>query len=204
MARKKLKRFAELPTFPNVILSSAEITGKRTLELGCGKGEYTLGLARMHPERNFVGIDYQSERLWVGAKRALEEKLPNAAFLRIRIEDIEQHFAPGEVEEIWITFPDPYPRPKQAKHRLTAPAFLEYYQKILLPGGIIHLKTDDEGLFQYTKETIGAAGAKVQMEIADLWAQKNLDSVLQIQTTYEKRHVAAGRKIYYLRFLFDK
>ena len=213
----------ELPTFSNVILPNTEMKGAWadyfkndhpiTLELGCGKGEYTLALARLYPERNFIGIDYQSERLWVGAKAALAEQLPNVAWLRIRTEAIDNHFASGEVGEIWITFPDPYPRKKQAKHRLTSPAFLAVYKQILVPAGMVHVKTDDEQLFRYTRETVQASGGKVEEEIVDVHGQRApsrrsvgtpRSHIGAIQTTFEKRHIAAGKKILYLSFSFDK
>src|SRR5688500_13990868 len=151
MGQKKLARFEELGSFKNVLQFPKDMAGKWkdffgnnnpiTLELACGKGEYTLGLAQLYPERNFIGIDLKGNRIWVGARKALNEELTNVAFLRTQIDHINSYFSAGEVSGIWITFPDPQLRVSKAKKRLTHPKFLRLYQQFLAPGGLIHLKT---------------------------------------------------------------
>src|SRR5688572_2280832 len=148
MGQKKLLRFEELKSFSNVLQSPRDMPGKWkdffgndrlvTLELACGKGEYTLGLAELYPGRNFIGIDLKGNRIWVGARKAIKQQLTNVAFLRIQIDHISNYFSTGEVAEIWITFPDPQLRSSKAKKRLTHPKFLRLYQHILIPGGVIH------------------------------------------------------------------
>ncbi|MCS6916429.1 MAG: tRNA (guanosine(46)-N7)-methyltransferase TrmB [Chitinophagales bacterium] len=212
MGKKKLKRIAELLTFPNVYQFRADLKGKWasevfhnshpvTLELACGKGEYTLGLARRFPDRNFVGIDIKGPRIWRGAKTALEENLTNACFLRAYIDNLADYFATGEVQEIWIVFPDPYPNKPKAKKRLTSPGFLEQYRKILQPEGVLHLKTDDELLYEYSLESIAALGGTVLQAVTDIYATIGPgDVVTAIRTFYELQHLKAGKKIRYIRF----
>jgi len=165
LGKNKLKHLDELQTFSNVFQLQRDLKGKWnefvfqnsnpiTLELACGKGEYTLALARKFPQRNFIGIDIKGARIWRGARTALEEKIPNVAFLRTYIDHLEEYFSPGEVEEIWITFPDPYHEKSKARKRLTSEKFLPRYKTILKPGGFIHLKTDDMQLYQFTLEKI--------------------------------------------------
>ena len=170
--RIKLVRFAKLPDFDFVFDEkrdfSADMITKRSgdmpilLELGCGKGDYTLGLSALFPEKFFVGMDVKGERIWVGASKTQEQKRNNIAFVRGRIERILESIPENFVDEIWITFPDTFPRLKQAKHRLTSPIFLDLYKKILVPGGRIHLKTDDQALFEYTLEAVQAHGGRIQ------------------------------------------
>jgi tRNA (guanine-N7-)-methyltransferase len=168
MGKDKLRKFAEVATFKNVVqLDAGKIfkgkwssdffgNGKPLiLELACGKGEYTVNLAKMFPDYNFLGIDFKGNRIWRGAKTALEEGIDNVGFLRIQIETILEHFAENEVAEIWITFPDPQPQDSREKKRLTNPKFLEKYRSILQDSGIMHLKTDNDGFFAYTMEQIG-------------------------------------------------
>ncbi len=211
MAKKKLKRFAEMATFPNVIQMSTHLRGRWhrdyfhndnpiTVELACGRGEYTVGLARLYPQRNFIGIDLKGARLWRGAKTAIEENLANAAFVRLPIEQLAQCFGPGEVTEIWITFPDPFLREGKAKKRLTSPRFVNIYGQIIIPGGTIHLKTDEPNLFAFTQEVITEMGLKLTEKIDDLYANPVGNEILAIQTSYEKRHLADGRTIRYLSF----
>ena len=212
MARKKLRRFAELETLSNVFRRERAVPcgawarqyfGNEhplVLELGCGKGEYSIELARLQPERNIVGIDRKGERIWVGAKLAIEKQLPNVAFLQINVEELTQHFEPGQVEEIWIPFPDPLPKRKQAKHRLTSPQKLDLYRVILRDHGIIHLKTDDRGLFEYTLTVLRRKGVPILDARCDLYAGPGLPSVPDVRTTYERRHLAAGRLIKSVRF----
>src|SRR5574341_2560269 len=169
MTVKKLQRFAELSTFSNTFQNPAGMKGNWNklyfkndhpiiLELACGKGEYTLELAKRFSGRNFIGVDLKGARLWRGAKTALEQNLTNVAFLRIPIEKITEYFAQNDVEEIWITFPDPFPRKGKAKKRLTSPRFLNLYRQILRPWGLVHLKTDDLNLFEYTREILKGEG----------------------------------------------
>ena len=181
--RNKLLKFAQIAEFPNVYENfsvsepkllgtgseEVDLRGKWgavhfannnpiTLELACGRGEYTLGLSQAFPDRNFIGVDIKGARIWKGAKQALEQDLTNACFLRTRIEAIDHFFAPSEIDEIWITFPDPFPREGQKNRRLVAPVFLDLYRKILRPGGTVHLKTDNTGLFMYALEVIAETG----------------------------------------------
>jgi len=164
MAHKKLIRFAELKTFSNVLENPTGMPGKWAeffsnnnpiiLELACGKGEYAVGLGELHADKNFIGIDLKGNRIWVGAKKALQQGLKNVAFLRTQIDKINEHFAKEEVSEIWITFPDPQLRLSKAKKRLTHPKFLRMYQQLLKRGGLIHLKTYSPDLYSFTKKVI--------------------------------------------------
>lgn len=211
MGQKKLQRFAEIETFPNVLIYPEGMPGKwkdhfgnnqpLTLELACGKGDYTLGLARLFPERNFMGVDLKGNRIWKGAKIALEEQLSNVAFLRTQIDKIEDYFLPGEVEEIWITFPDPFLRKSRARHRLTHPRFLAHYQKIIQPGGTINLKTDSPELYHFTQMVIAATGCTLLVDIPNVYAQEEVSPLLRIQTFYEGMHLADGRIIRFLKFV---
>jgi tRNA (guanine-N7-)-methyltransferase len=211
MSKKKLIRFAEMATFPNVFQYQVDIRGKWhsdyfnndhpiVLELGCGRGEYTVGLAQRFPNRNVIGIDLKGARLWRGAKDSLALNLKNVAFLRIAIETITDWFAEGEVSEIWITFPDPYLREGKARKRLTSPRFLDLYQAVLATGGLIHLKTDEPNLFRYTQEIVSARPGIIHQLIDDLYQAPITDELLTIQTTYERKHLEIHRTIRYLRF----
>ncbi len=215
MGKDKLRRFAEIATFYNVVELEAgqpfkgDWSAKQfkndqplILELACGKGEYTVNLARLFPEKNFIGIDYKGNRIWRGAKTALEEGISNVAFLRIQIENILDYFGEGEVGEIWITFPDPQPQISREKKRLTSPRFLEKYKQILKPGGLIHLKTDNDGLHAYTVEKIEELGLKLFARTEDLYASDLVDEVLSIKTYYEKKYLAHEKNINYLKFSF--
>ena len=168
------------------------------LELGCGKGEYTIALARRFPEKNFIGVDIKGARLWRGAKTATEQQLQNVAFIRTRIDFIESFFAPREVDEIWITFPDP--QPKAARKRLTSPLFLTRYRKFLTPGGHIHLKTDSRLLHDYTKALAAHNHLKVWASSADIYGTGFADDVLSIKTHYEQLFLKKGLPITYLEF----
>lgn len=170
------------------------------LELACGRGEYTIELSRMHPGKNFIGVDIKGNRMYIGAKKALEENLSNAAFLRTQIEKLPDYFQQGEVEEIWITFPDPQLRGSKAKKRLTHPRFLRLYQQILKPSGSIHLKTDSPDLFQFTKTVIKLYGLTKLKEIADVYAEAPAPVELKIKTHYESMDIAQTNKIHYLEF----
>lgn len=171
-----------------------------TLELACGKGEYTLAMARMFPERNFIGIDIKGNRIWKGARTALDEKLKNVAFLRIAIDHIAAYFSPEEVSEIWITFPDPFLRKSKAKKRLTHSRFLHAYHSILKKHGHIHLKTDSAELYEFTKEMIKENHCSLHKDIPDIYGNGKPDPLLRIKTFYEKMHLSEGRIIRYLNF----
>lgn len=221
MGKGKLAKFAELETFPNVfqypysVIDDVEfpmkgLWGERyfhnahpiVLELGCGKGEYTVELARMFPDVNFIGVDIKGARLWTGAKLALEEKLANVAFLRTHIELIDRFFAPGEVEEIWLTFSDP--QMKNPKKRLTSTYFMERYRRFLVDGGLIHLKTDSNFLFTYTSYMIGTNHLPVLFSTSDLYHASGLDEatlrILSIRTYYESMWMERGIPIKYVKF----
>ena len=172
-----------------------------TLELACGKGDYAIGLAQRFPERNFLGVDIKGARIWRGAKTALELGLKNVAFLRTRIEQIALFFEPGEVDEIWITFPDPFLRNSKSNRRLTSPMFLKEYRKILKPGGHVHLKTDDPTLFEFTLEVLAEEkDVHIEYQDHDIYAKPLPMPELEIKTFYEKQHLAIGRTIKYVRF----
>jgi tRNA (guanine-N7-)-methyltransferase len=210
MGQKKLQRFAELKTFPNVLQYPEGMAGTWkdffhnnntiTLELACGKGEYAVGLGRLFPDRNFIGVDLKGNRIWVGAKKALAENLSNVGFLRTQIDQIAGYFAPGEVQEIWLTFPDPQLRTSRAKKRLTHPKFLRLYQQIVAPGGYIHLKTDSPSLYRFTKWVIDLYQLPLLQDIDDVYAQEKVSEALQIKTHYEGLDIAASNKIHYLQF----
>lgn len=170
------------------------------LELACGKGEYTVNLATLFPEKNFIGIDYKGNRIWRGAKTALEEGVANVGFLRIQIETILDYFGEGEVDEIWITFPDPQPQISREKKRLTSPRFLDKYKQILKPGGFINLKTDNDGLHAYTVEKIEELGLNLHIRTEDLYNSEYADEVLSIKTYYEKKYLKDNKNINYLKF----
>ncbi len=207
MGQKKLIRFEAIKSFPNV-LQYPEGMAERwaelfkndhplTLELACGKGEYTVGLARMYPERNFIGVDVKGNRLYIGAKRCLGENLLNAAFLRTQIDQIATYFRPGAVEEIWLTFPDPQLRKSRATRRLTHPKFIRSYQRILRPGGLIHLKTDSPVLYRFTKWVADMYGLSVLEDSEDIYASPVREE-LTIRTHYESLDIAQSQRVHYL------
>ena len=210
MGQKKLKRFAEVRTFPNFLEYPTGMAGRWNsffknlnpivLELACGKGEYTTGLARMYPQKNFIGVDLKSNRIWVGAKLALEENLGNVAFIRTQIDKLTNYFVYNEVAEIWITFPDPQLRGSKSKKRLTHPRFLRLYQQVLSPAGKIHLKTDSPDLYEFTKKVINLFDLQVINDLQDVYAENNLDEVLKIKTHYEKLDIARSNRVHYLQF----
>ena len=215
MGKDKLRRFAEIDTFSNVFQLDAGKPFKGVwageffknnrpvvLELACGKGEYTVNLAQLFPDKNFIGIDYKGNRIWRGAKTALEENVPNVAFLRIQIENIVDYFAPGEVDEIWITFPDPQPQLSREKKRLTSPRFLEKYKQFLKPGGFINLKTDNDDFYAYTAEKIAELNLGLHIKTDDLYHSPYADEVLSIKTYYEKKYLKDNKNINYLKFSF--
>lgn len=210
MAQKKLKRFAEIKEFANVLEYPAGMKGKWKdffknnnpviLELACGRGEYTVGLASMFPDRNFIGIDVKGNRMYIGAKKCLNEKISNAAFLRTQIEKLADYFDAGEAEEIWITFPDPQLRISRAKKRLTHPRFLRLYQQVLKPGNSIHLKTDSPVLYAFTRSVAELYGLCIVEDSDNVYAEPDVRDELKIKTHYEKLDIAQSRKIHYLKF----
>lgn len=168
------------------------------LELGCGKGEYTVGLAKKYPEKNFIGIDVKGARLWRGCKSVSEENLGNVAFIRSLVDHIEFFFGPGEASEIWITFPDP--QPGKERKRLTSSGFLGKYQRILKPGGTVHLKTDDREYYDYTLQMISQLDHTMEFCSDDLYHSGNDEDVIKVQTYYENKWLDMGKNICYLRF----
>lgn len=223
MGKHKLARWAELGTFKNVIQPGKEtglgknhpIRGKWNseiflnnhpviLELGCGKGEYTIGLSEKFPENNYIGIDIKGARMWRGAKTAHERKVQNAAFLRTRIEFINSFFAEDEVDEIWITFPDPHAGKQNSNKRLTCPWFLNNYRDFLKNNGIIHLKTDNSDLYNYTKCLAERNNLQIIFATNDLYSDKAGDDILSIRTHYENLFLKEKMKINYLSFRIEK
>lgn len=221
LGKDKLRRFAELEHLERVFQPKGLFLDKEhelkgnwnrmvfhndhpiVLELGCGRGEYTIGLCRKFPENNFVGIDIKGARIWRGAKTSNEEKLLNAAFLRTQIEQIEAFFAPGEVIEIWITFPDPQPQKTRQNRRLTSPRFLAMYRKLLKPGGIVHLKTDNVFFYEYTLLRIAEDRVKIHRQSTNVHGEFPDDELMAIQTTYETKFRAEGIDICYVSFSFQ-
>src|ERR1700722_10169465 len=220
MGQKKLIRFEAIKSFSNVLQYPEGMAGQwaaffkndhpLTLELACGKGEYTVGLAKMYLKRNFLGIDMKGNRIYIGAKKCLEEKISNAAFLRSHIDKLTSYFVKGEVEEIWLTFPDPQLRKSRATRRLTHPKFIRLYQQILKPGGSIHLKTDSPILYQFTKWVIELYGLTIVEDLPDIHAVIGGEAVnessgmigkeLGIRTHYESLDIAQSRRIHYICF----
>ncbi|OKL41393.1 tRNA (guanosine(46)-N7)-methyltransferase TrmB [Pontibacter flavimaris] len=215
MGRSKLAKFAAIAERENVIEPGNELYGQLVdkwrelhfendnpivLEVGCGRGEYTVGMARLFPEKNFIGSDIKGARLWKGSTLAEEEELENVTFLRTFIENITENFAENEVDEIWITFPDPRPRDRDIKRRLTSPRFLDLYEHIVKPGGIIHLKTDNGPLYDYTLEVLQERQVKSLIHTSDLYNSDLQEHTMGIHTTYEKRYLAEGVKIKYLQY----
>lgn len=227
MGQRKLKKFAEVATFPNVFQPQLQETKEEargsnfalkgnwnrdffknnnpiTLELGCGRGEYSLALAQMFPLRNFIGMDIKGARIWKGAKKALELKLENVAFVRNCIDFIESYFAPGEVSEIWIPFPDPFPQ--KENRRLISSVFIERYRKIAAPHTVIHLKTDNEELYKFALEEVKKNNLTLLLSSDDVYGTVAIPTiasnktVIGIQTYYEKQFLAMGKKIFYLQF----
>ncbi len=220
MGRKKNKRYSEVLELPNFIkVSVAQRSPLRidkiweptcfareqeiTLELGCGRGEYTLNLARRFPHRNFIGIDFKSDRICVGAQKAMDEKLDNVLFMKIQIEHIQAFFPENTISEAWIPFPDPHLGNENGKKRLTSERFLNIYRALLKPEGSIHLKTDDPTMYAFSRESVLANSARLLRDTDDLYDSPYDDHELRvIQTTYEKRYLAESKTIKYLNFAF--
>lgn len=219
-SKNKLRRFRENETFPNVFQPNRDTLVNEVfslkgnwnsdffknenplvLELGCGKGEYSIALAKRYPNKNFIGIDIKGARFWRGAKTAVEEHIPNVAFLRTQIELIEFAFAPNEVDEIWITFPDPQIKYKRTKHRMTNSEFLKRYKKILKPEGVVNLKTDSEFMHGYTLGLLHGEGHEVIYANHNIYKQEGSpDEVTSIQTYYESQYLQINKPITYIRF----
>lgn len=223
MGKDKLARWAEMKSFNNVIeppvweVLSKDHTVKGNwnklifknenpviLELGCGKGEYTVGLATRFPENNYIGVDIKGARMWRGSKTAHENNILNASFLRTRIEFIKSFFVSDEVNEIWITFPDPHPKKRDAGKRLTSPSFLNSYRQILKDRGIIHLKTDNKDLWNYTRKIVKNNDLEIVISTDDLYSGEISNDILAIRTHYEKIFLKQGIKICYLAFRLEK
>lgn len=218
MSRVKLQRFIDNASRSNIVEPGKpeyEQLGGRwrtdffaapnslTLEVGCGKGEYTVGLAQRHPGRNFLGLDIKGERIWRGSTRAAEMGLTNVGFVRMQAEALASQFGPGELDEIWITFPDPRPRDRDIKRRLTSPRFLGLYAQLLIPGGLLHLKTDNEVLFEYTLEILAArSGTTVEYFTRNLYSETASEFIeaRAIQTNFEGKYRAIGVPIKYVQF----
>lgn len=221
MGKKKLQQYKDINNYENLIQYSFEEIQKGiqykgnwkkeyfknnkpiTLELGCGKGEYTIGLARKYPEKNFIGIDIKGARLWRGATTALEEKLKNILFIRSPIEFLEYYFDVGEIDEIWITFPDPHPKTPRIRRRLTFPRFLKMYKTILVKNGIVHLKTDNQLLFDYTFNLLKELNLEIISHTRDLYHSGFDDDILLIKTFYEEKYLKDNISIKYLKFRID-
>ena len=224
MGKDKLKKWAENANFNHVFepdLQAAvkgvdgEMKGKWseifkndnpiTVELGCGKGEYTLGLAKMYSERNFIGVDIKGHRFWRGAKTAQEENIPNVAFLRTRLEFIDRFFEKEEVSEVWLTFSDPQPKDEKGTKRITSPVYIERYKNILKPGSLINVKTDSVLLYDLSKEGYVEKGYDIQIDSRDVYGElvhevsEELRQALEIKTYYEKRWLSEGKKIHFIQ-----
>lgn len=225
MGKAKLFKIRSIDTFPNVFQNphftnpklvnhageELDLKGKwrsevfkndnpLVLELACGKGDYAIALAKKYPDKNFIGIDSKGARIFTGAKTAIEEKLSNVVFVRMKIENILNFFSENEVDEIWITFPDPFPKLRDAKRRLSAKSFLERYKKISKPDAVLHFKTDDLPLFLFTKEMAEELSPQIIYSKENIYSAPLEYDELNIQTYYEKQHLAKGRTINYIRF----
>lgn len=219
MSRKKLVRFAQNEANPNVIQAGKPIfdqikgnwnkiqfenSNPIVVELACGRGEFTLGLGREYRNQNFIGVDIKGSRIWKGSSIATSEGLTNIAFLRTQIQDLDKFFDHGEISELWITFPDPFPREGDEKRRLTSPRFLDMYRPLLRANGIVHFKTDNTGLFDYTLELLHArADIELIAFTHDFYQSEMKDDHHGIKTRYEKIFSDKGEKIKYLKFKFN-
>ena len=214
MGQKKRIRFEAIKHFSNVLEYPRDMQGKWddffkneapvTLELACGKGEYAVGLGRLYANRNFIGIDIKGNRIWRGAKTALDEGLVNVAFIRSHIDKVTDYFSPGEVSEIWITFPDPQLRGSRSKKRLTHPGFLRLYQKILQEGGLVHVKTDSPDLYQFTLAVISLFDLELLEHTDQVYEQEIVRPELLIKTHYESLDIAQSNRVHYICFRLNK
>lgn len=230
MSKGKLEKFAMLADYANCVepsmdearLGSIPLRGKwhkdffkndnpLTVELACGGGEYTVGMAEMYPDRNFIGIDIKGNRIWKGATKAIEKNLNNVGFLRTRIDFIINCFAEGEVDELWITFPDPQPNKNRRRKRLTNKLFLGRYKQVLKPGGKLRLKTDSDFFYEFTREVIKEEGLELSFECDDIYvkytpenSETKLGKELALKTFYEKMWLEEGKTIKYIEYFLDK
>ena len=218
MSRNKLVRFAQNEVNPNVVQEGKpifeQVKGQwntlqfavnqpLVVELACGRGEFTLGLGRQYPNQNFIGVDIKGSRIWKGSSTATAEGIDNVAFLRIQIQQLQDFFAPNEISELWITFPDPFPRDGDEKRRLTSPKFLEMYKKLVKAGGLIHFKTDNTGLYEYTELVLSARpDCQIRNNTSDFYESELRDAHYGIKTRYEKIFSDKGEKIKYIQFSF--
>lgn len=215
MGKDKLRKFAEIDQLENVYQLKEGLALKGNwnkehfkndnplvVELACGKGEYTVNLAQLFPDKNFLGVDLKGNRIWRGARTAFDEGITNVAFLRIQIEDILDYFAAGEIDEIWITFPDPQPQLSREKKRLTSKGFLNKYKIVLKEGGLLNLKTDNDQFYEFTKLMIEELHLNKHIDTADLYNSEFADEVLSIKTYYEKKYLQHSKNINYLKFSF--
>jgi tRNA (guanine-N7-)-methyltransferase len=218
MSRKKLVRFAQNEVNPNVVQAGKpifdQIKGQwntlqfandqpLVVELACGRGEFTLGLGRQYPNQNFIGVDIKGSRIWKGSSSATAEGIHTVAFLRTQIQQLQDFFAPGEISELWITFPDPFPRDGDEKRRLTSPKFLEMYKQLVKTGGLIHFKTDNTGLYEYTDLVLkDRPDCQIHYNTADFYESELRDAHHGIKTRYEKIFSDKGEKIKYIQFSF--
>lgn len=219
MAKNKLERFEQnyefgnmvQPTFKEIFNKNHKLKGRWAaeffgnenpivLELGCGRGEYSVALGEMFPERNYLGVDIKGARMWHGAKRAYKNEMSNVGFLRTQVEFVNSFFGEGEIEQIWLTFPDPQLRKRRIKKRLVSPLFLGYYAQFLKPNGVIHLKTDSQHLHDYTKAVIEHNGLTLETSCSDIYGTNYADQLLSIKTAYERNYLKKGLPISYLRF----
>lgn len=211
MPRNKLKKYREIDAFPNVVYRPNAVAGRWgadifnnngpiALELGCGAGKTTLELARRHPSRNYIGIDNKRARVWWGARNALEQELKNVAFITARIETIGDYFVRDEIKEVWITFPDPYPKPSKSNKRLLSPEFIKIYRKFTTPDCLFHFKTDDDALFEYTLKTLEKDNAVIHRISRNTHEDPDIEEDVKIQTVYEERHLGEGKTIKYVCF----
>jgi len=216
MGKNKLQRYADNIVHENVLEHTEysdghtpagkwaeEIFGNSNpivVELACGKGEYTTSLAEKFPDKNFIGIDIKGDRIWKGARRAIEKNLENVRFLRCYIDHLEHFFEKNEISEIWITFPDPYLKISKTSKRLTSPKFLSIYRKVAIDDAVIHLKTDSSSLFEFTLSVIEEQELEILCQFDDLYSQNPDDEIFSIKTYYEEKHLNEGRTIHYVRF----
>lgn len=216
MAKRKLQRFNEIGTFNNVkqLEEGKQFKGEWAssffknqnpivLELACGKGEYSVNLAKKFPHKNFIGIDYKGNRLWVGAKMAIDQNIDNVGFLRIQIQNLLDYFAPNEIDEIWITFPDPQAQSPLERKRLTNLTFLGKYKEALKEGGILNLKTDNDGFYEYTLEKVEELKLTILENSINVYQDYPIDEILAIKTHYEQIYLQKGKNINYLKFKFN-
>lgn len=214
MGKHKLERFEAIKSFANVLQYPPNMPGNWkihfgndhpiTLELGCGRGEYSVGLARLYPDRNFIGMDIKGNRIWKGAKDAIDDQLDNVAFVRSQIEQVGAYFGPQEVQQIWITFPDPQLRGSKMKKRLTHPRFLRLYQQFVQPEGTIHLKTDSPDLYEFTKAVINLYALPLLTDEPDIYKNLQVSPELSIKTHYEQMDIAGSERVHYLQFQINK